>query len=85
VLRTPSPAAYFDEFGNDAQQFRLTYWIDAAPELDTAAVATELRELIVARLAAAGIEIPFPQRTVHVDTPVIVEIAPARNAGASPP
>ena len=85
VLRTPSPAAYFDEFGNDAQQFRLTYWIDAAPELDTAAVATELRELIVARLAAAGIEIPFPQRTVHVDTPVIVEIAPARNAGVSPP
>ncbi|MET0731546.1 MAG: mechanosensitive ion channel domain-containing protein [Casimicrobiaceae bacterium] len=85
VLRTPAPAAYFDEFGNDAQQFRLTYWIDAAPELDTAAVATELRELIVARLAAAGIPIPFPQRTVHFDTPVIVEIAPVRNAGASPP
>ena len=84
VLRTPSPAAYFDEFGNDSQQFRLTYWIDAAPELDTAAVATELRELIVARLAAAGIEIPFPQRTVHVDTPVIVEIAPARGGGAPP-
>ena len=60
VLRTPAPAAYFDEFGNDAQQFRLTYWIDAAPELDTSAVATELRELIVARLAAAGIRDSVP-------------------------
>ncbi|HET9045467.1 MAG TPA: mechanosensitive ion channel domain-containing protein, partial [Casimicrobiaceae bacterium] len=78
VLRTPAPAAYFDEFGDDAQQFRLTYWIDAMPDLDTAAVATELRELIVARLAAANIPIPYPQRTVHVDTPVVVEIAQPR-------
>jgi len=77
VLRTPAPAAYFDDFGDDAQRFRLTYWIAAAPELDTAAVATELRELIAARLAAAGIAIPYPQRTVHVDTPLRVEISPA--------
>lgn len=85
VLRTPAPNAYFDEFGSDAQQFRLTYWIDAAPDLDTSAVATELRELIVARLAAAGIAIPYPQRTVHVDTPVIVEIAPPRKPEANAP
>ena len=85
VLRSPAPAAYFDEFGDDAQRFRLTYWIDAAPDLDTSAVATELRELIVARLAAAGISIPYPQRTVHVDTPVVVEIATPRTPGSPAP
>ena len=84
VLRAPAPAAYFDEFGNDSQQFRLTYWIDAAPDLDTSAVATELRELIVARLTAAGISIPYPQRTVHVATPVVVEIMPPRNPETRP-
>jgi len=83
VLRKPAPAAYFDEFGDDSQQFRLTYWIDAMPDLDSSAVATELRELIVERLAAAGISIPYPQRTVHVDTPVVVEIAPPRASGAA--
>ncbi len=83
VLRNPAPAAYFDEFGDDAQEFRLTYWIDVMPELDIAAVATELRELIVARLAAAGVSIPFPQRSVHVETPVVVEVV-RRAKGASP-
>jgi potassium-dependent mechanosensitive channel len=81
VLKTPEPAAYFDEFGNDAQQFRLTYWVDVSPDLDTGRVATELREAILQRLTASGIAIPFPQRTLHMDTPVRVEIAPPQTKG----
>ncbi|HEY3179140.1 MAG TPA: mechanosensitive ion channel domain-containing protein [Casimicrobiaceae bacterium] len=80
VLKDPPPAAYFDDFGDDAQKFRLTYWIDIAPELDSARVATELREQIVQRLTAAGFSIPFPHRTLRLDAPVRVEIAPAPNA-----
>ena len=81
VLKTPEPAAYFDEFGNDAQQFRLTYWVDVSPDLDTGRVATELREAILQSLTASGIAIPFPQRTLHMDTPVRVEIAPPQKKG----
>jgi small-conductance mechanosensitive channel len=80
VLKDPPPAAYFDDFGDDAQKFRLTYWIDVAPELDSAHVATELRERIVQRLTAAGFSIPFPQRTLRLDAPVRVEIAEPRAA-----
>jgi potassium-dependent mechanosensitive channel len=80
VLKDPPPAAYFDDFGDDAQKFRLTYWIDVAPELDSAHVATELRERIVQRLTAAGFSIPFPQRTLRLDAPVRVEIADPRAA-----
>ena len=78
VLRTPEPTAYFDDFGDDAQKFRLTYWIDVGPDLDTGRIATELREAIVERLTAGGIAIPFPQRTLHMDAPVRVEIAQPR-------
>ncbi|HYT95726.1 MAG TPA: mechanosensitive ion channel domain-containing protein, partial [Casimicrobiaceae bacterium] len=78
VLKNLEPAAYFDEFGDDAQKFRLTYWIDVGPELDMARIATELREAILQRLTTGGIGIPFPQRTLHVDTPVRVEITQAR-------
>jgi small-conductance mechanosensitive channel len=45
-------------------------------DLETGVIASEIRELIVARLAEAGIGIPFPQRTLHVDAPLRVEIAP---------
>jgi potassium-dependent mechanosensitive channel len=78
VLKTPEPAAYFDEFGDDAQKFRLTYWIDIAAEADPGKIATELREAILQRLTATGIGIAFPQRTLHVDTPLRVEIARTR-------
>jgi small-conductance mechanosensitive channel len=46
--------------------------------VDTGRIATELREAILQRLSASGIAIPFPQRTLHLDTPVRVEIAPPR-------
>ena len=82
VLKTPEPAAYFDEFGDHAQQFRLTYWIDVGPDVDTGRIATELREAILQRLTAGGIAIPFPQRTLHMDMPVRVEIAPPRPGSA---
>ncbi|HEX7326992.1 MAG TPA: mechanosensitive ion channel domain-containing protein [Casimicrobiaceae bacterium] len=82
VLKHPEPLAIFDDFAADAQKFRLAYWIDATPpahmseDLETGVIASEIRELIVARLAEAGIGIPFPQRTLHVDAPLRVEIAP---------
>ena len=81
VLKHPEPLAIFDDFAPDAQKFRLAYWIDATPpvhmeeDLETAVIASELRERIVAKLTEAGIGIPFPQRTLHVDAPLKVEIA----------
>lgn len=81
VLKAPEPLAFLDDFAADAQKFRLVYWIDASPpahfadDLETAEIASGVRERIVTRLAEAGIGIPFPQRTVHVDTPLAIEIA----------
>ena len=80
VLKNPAPAAYLDDFADDAQKFRLTYWIEFTPDVDSALVATELREAIVANLEAAGIGIPFPQRALHFAQPMQVEIARARKA-----
>jgi potassium-dependent mechanosensitive channel len=69
VLKSPEPAAYFDEFGDAAQKFRLTYWIDVRPDVDTGRIATELRETILKRLIDCGIAIPTTHRIVHVETP----------------
>ncbi|HEY4138622.1 MAG TPA: mechanosensitive ion channel family protein, partial [Casimicrobiaceae bacterium] len=80
VLPSPEPAAYFEEFGDNAQKFRLTYWVDIGSGNDTGRIATELREAILKRLTESGIAIPFQQRASHGNAPVHVETAPPRSS-----
>ena len=80
VLPSPEPAAYFEEFGDDAQKFRLTYWVDIGSGNDTGRIATELREAILKRLTASGIAIPFQQRASHGNAPARVETTPPRSS-----
>jgi len=63
VMRDPQPAAFFLGFGDSALNFELRFWAgqDTWFQLKsdvTSGVAKALRE--------AGIEIPFPQRDLHV-------------------
>jgi small-conductance mechanosensitive channel len=76
VLLARPPAAFFMGFGESALRFELRFWCadqDAWLQLQsdvTVAIAKALEE--------AGIEIPFPQRDLHlrsVDTPVAEALA----------
>ncbi|CCG40780.1 mechanosensitive ion channel domain-containing protein [Magnetospirillum molischianum] len=66
LLEDPSPCVLLDNFGPDSNNFILRYWIDYASGADSSKVASEIRFMISADLAAAGISIPFPQRVVHL-------------------
>ena len=64
VLVAPSPTALFMGFGDSSLNFELRIW---TPDYDTyVRVASDLRTAIFAAFKDAGIEIPFPQRDVHV-------------------
>lgn len=63
VLNDPLPRAYFIDFGDSSLNFRLLAWIDQDHRLE---VESELRIEIDEKLKEAGIEIPFPQRDLHV-------------------
>jgi small-conductance mechanosensitive channel len=64
VLQDPEPLALFVGFGESSLDFELRCWI---PRFEEGFVAqTALRVDLHARLRAAGIEIPFPQRDVHL-------------------
>jgi small-conductance mechanosensitive channel len=64
VLRTPEPAAMFDDFGASALQFTLRVCL---PDVGKAgAVQSELRIAILKALRAAGIDIPFDQLDVNL-------------------
>src|SRR5262247_1807866 len=64
VLQSPEPQVLFRHFGDSALDFELYVWV---ADLDTRAhVASDLHQDIARRFRQAGIEIPFPQRDLHV-------------------
>lgn len=65
VLRNPAPAARLVRFGPDGLEFTLLYWIDD-PVNGQINVRSDTNLQILQRLRAAGIDIPYPQRVVHM-------------------
>ncbi|MGD8307856.1 MAG: mechanosensitive ion channel [Chromatiales bacterium] len=63
VLEEPEPAALFQAHGDSSLDFELRAWTSTA---DWLTVRSELRVAIHRALREAGIEIPFPQRDLHL-------------------
>jgi len=82
VLATPEPSALFTGFGAHALEFQLRFWthrFDSYPTL-----ASDVRIELCARLAEAGVAVPFPQRDLHLVT-VSPEAARALGCAREPP
>lgn len=64
VIAEPAPMAMFKGFGESSLDFRLLAWVSS---IDLGVQAqTALRVAVKAKLDAAGITMPFPQREVHL-------------------
>jgi potassium-dependent mechanosensitive channel len=63
-LASPAAAVRFEAFGDSSLDFALLFWI-SDPQADLK-VASDLRFAIDAAFREAKIEIPFPQRDIHV-------------------
>jgi len=64
VQKVPQPRALFTGFGDSSLDFRLFAWVQS---VDIGLQAQNgLRMAILRLLAQAGIEIPFPQRDLHI-------------------
>jgi small-conductance mechanosensitive channel len=66
VLREPAPVALFREFGDSSLNFAVRFWIAEPQRFWT--VWSEVTISVNNALADAGIEIPFPQRDLHLKT-----------------
>lgn len=64
VLENPEPSVVFTEFGDSALNFELRVWVaDPGPP---ARVKTKVNFAINRRFAEDNLEIPFPQRDLHL-------------------
>lgn len=64
ILQTPAPAVLFRGFGDSSLDFEVRAWTGEL--LAIARVQSDLTMAIGDAIDAAGIEIPFPQRDLHV-------------------
>jgi potassium-dependent mechanosensitive channel len=75
VQQQPAPRALFVGFGESSLDFRLYAWVES---VDIGLEAQNgLRSAVLRALTEAGIDIPFPQRDVHVRAAATAEAAPA--------
>ncbi|HXK26277.1 MAG TPA: mechanosensitive ion channel domain-containing protein [Myxococcota bacterium] len=84
VCAYPKPLILFMRFGESSLDFEVRIWTDSPETLGT--TRSEVAMAIHDALREAGIEIPFPQRVVHVapDAAAALLPPPVRGAGQSP-
>ena len=68
VLKEPAPSIALSAFGADGLEFTVGYWI-GDPENGQLNLRSLINLSILAGLRSHGIEIPFPQRVLHVVPP----------------
>jgi small-conductance mechanosensitive channel len=68
VLKDPAPNAFLSQFGADGLEFTVSYWI-GDPENGQLALRSTINMLILAALREHKIEIPYPQRVMHMVNP----------------
>jgi MscS family membrane protein len=64
ITGDPAPRVRFTAFGDSSLDFRLLCWVDQPVQRGLA--LHELNGAVYKALAREGIEIPFPQRVVHL-------------------
>jgi potassium-dependent mechanosensitive channel len=78
VLRDPPCEVFLQDFGDNALQFALQYWIELSSGVNAMRVASDLRFAIEDAFREAGIVIPFPQRDLHLDVATLGQVVLTR-------
>jgi len=68
VLSIPPPSIYFESFGDSSLNFELGLWTQDMAH-SPRRFRSEINFALERKLREAGIEIPFPQRVVHLRSP----------------
>jgi potassium-dependent mechanosensitive channel len=82
VLKTPEPAVFFTGFGENSLNFEVAVWLgDPARGMAT---LSDLHFMIFKEFGRNGIEIPFPQRDLHLRTVDAPALLAQLDGGATP-
>ncbi|OGB82183.1 MAG: mechanosensitive ion channel protein, partial [Burkholderiales bacterium RIFCSPLOWO2_12_FULL_67_210] len=82
VLIEPAPSVALSAFGADGLEFTLGYWI-ADPENGTLNIRSLINRSVLQALRAHRIEIPYPQRVLHIQPRAAADVVPSPPASDS--
>jgi len=68
ILRNPEPDVHLREFGDSSWNMKLRIWIDDPKRHPV--VRSDINCAIVRKFRENGVEIPFPQRDLHLRSPL---------------
>ena len=69
VLKNPAPFVIFKDFGDNGLDFEIYYWFELRKG-SGAKISSDMRHHITAVFRREGIDIPYPQRVIHMaETP----------------
>jgi small-conductance mechanosensitive channel len=79
ILKKPEPVVMLRNFGENALEFQLQFWIQMTPGTDRCVVESDVRFMIDNHFREAGIMMPFVQRDLHLDSkgPLDIRLLPA--------
>ncbi|HKX44021.1 MAG TPA: mechanosensitive ion channel domain-containing protein [Burkholderiaceae bacterium] len=80
VLSDPGPAIQLSEFGADGMTLTVLFWI-LDPENGQGSVRSDVNLAVLAVLNAQGVQIPYPQRVLHVDGGSLIPSPSGRGSG----
>ena len=84
LLKRPAPQVVFQEFGESSLEFELRFFLREIDEL--LRVSSDLRFAIKKAFAEAGIEIPYPQRDLHIrGVGPLAKLMPEEDAASATP
>jgi small-conductance mechanosensitive channel len=85
VFDRPSPLVIFNNFGDNALEFELHFWVSVRTLMERRQIESDIRFNIEHLFREAGIVIAFPQRDVHLTTeqPIRVQMAPTETGEAA--
>ncbi len=66
ALREPAPLVSLSAFGADGLEFTVGYWINTGDNAEQLKLRSLVNRRILELLQAEGIEMPYPQRVVHL-------------------
>lgn len=70
ALKEPAPQASLSAFGANGLDFTVGYWINSGDAAEQLKLLSLINLSILRSLREHGIEIPYPQRVVHVKEPL---------------
>ena len=80
VLSDPGPAIQLSEFGADGMTLTVLFWI-LDPENGQGSVRSDVNLAVLGVLNAQGVQIPYPQRVLHVDGGSLIPSPSGRGSG----